>query len=611
MDRTGKIVVALCAILFVAWLVMQQKYAARMEREQARTHAPAATQTETPAAEAAAPPPATTAPGLALDTNLPEQTLTLTNARARYVFTSRGGGLKSVALLDYPETVSPRWQPFEAAGAVATLNARAPLPALAILGSTNLTGNGQFTLTRTDDGVRAEKSLPDGLRLVKEFHLSSNYLVTASVTLVNTTARPLSLPAQEWVIGTAAPMDPDDNNFPVYGGAMWFDGAKDQTVNLSYFSTNTTVLLFFPRTPKMEYRAGASNVVWAAAYNQFFTIIAMPQTPAGQVVARPVTLPPYADTGQETNAPVPQGIQAALVYPAQVLEPHQSVARQLTFFAGPKEYRLLARIGEQFHNHADLVMNFGTGLFGLFGVGTFFAKLLLLMMNWLHDATRMGYGLAIVVITVLLRLFFWPFTAAGMRSMKRMQALAPELKALKEKYKDDMQKLMQKQQELYRKHKINPMGGCLPMLIQMPVFVGFYTMLRSAIELRGAHFLWVADLTKPDTLFMIPGLTFIPIFSTPVGLPFNLLPLLMVGAMVWQAHLQPPSPGMDPTQQKMMRYMPLIFLLFLYNYSSGMSLYMTFSTLMSVLQTRLTRLAPKPAAPGSTPALTPPQKKKK
>jgi len=188
--------------------------------------------------------------------------------------------------------------------------------------------------------------------------------------------------------------------------------------------------------------------------------------------------------------------------------------------------------------------------FGFFG---FFAKALLLAMNWLHDVTKLGYGWAIVLLTIILRGIFWPLTAASTRSMKKMQALAPEVKALKEKYKDDQQKFAQKQMELWKKNKVSPMGGCLPMLIQTPVFFGFYTMIRSAIELRGAHFLWAADLTKPDTLFMIPGTNF----------PFNLLPLLMVGAMVWQAHIQPSSPGMDPAQQKMMRYMPLMILLFL------------------------------------------------
>jgi len=141
-------------------------------------------------------------------------------------------------------------------------------------------------------------------------------------------------------------------------------------------------------------------------------------------------------------------------------------------------------------------------------------------------------------------------------------------------------------------------------------------MIRGAIELRGAHFFWATDLSKPDTLFMIPGLSFLP-FATPEGLPFNLLPLLMGGAMLWQSHLTPASPGMDASQQKIMRYMPLMFLLFLYNYSAGMSLYMVVSTLASVLQTKMTKNLKDPAAPAGpagpavNPALTPLSKSKK
>jgi YidC/Oxa1 family membrane protein insertase len=203
----------------------------------------------------------------------------------------------------------------------------------------------------------------------------------------------------------------------------------------------------------------------------------------------------------------------------------------------------------------------------------------------------------------LIKALFWPLTAKATRSMKKMQALAPEVNALKEKYKDDQQKLMQKQMELWKKNKVNPMSGCLPMLIQMPVFLGFFTMIRSAIELRGAHWLWVADLSKPDTLFMIPYFNF----------PFNLLPLLMGGAMLWQSHLQPPSPGMDPAQQKMMRWLPAIFILFLYNYSSGLALYWTVNNLLTIVQTKLTRtyVNVTPAEPATNPALTPASKKKK
>jgi YidC/Oxa1 family membrane protein insertase len=251
-------------------------------------------------------------------------------------------------------------------------------------------------------------------------------------------------------------------------------------------------------------------------------------------------------------------------------------------------------------------MNFGTGYFAFWGIGTFFAKLLLSAMNGLHDLLGVGYGWTIVIITILIKALFWPLTAKSTRSMKRMQALAPELAALKEKYKDDQQKQMAKTWEIYKKNKVNPMSGCWPMLIQMPVFIGFFTMIRSAIELRGAHFLWVADLSKPDTLFMIPGTNF----------PFNLLPLLMGVAMIWQSHLTPPSPGMDPAQQKMMRWMPAIFILFLYNFSSGLALYWTVNNLLTILQTKLTKtntpaVTVEPAGPTTNPALTPASKKKK
>ena len=597
MDRTGIIVVSLCGVLLVLWFFQTQKQAVSLQQQQAEFARTNIVSTPQASANQTAIPTTTTTSIQIFDTNSPENTIVISNADARYTFTSRGGGLKTVELLKYPETISARWKKENesSSNGVATLNARTSVPVLAILGDTNLVGDGNFTLTRTDDGIRAEKLLPDGLLLTKEFHLSSNYLVNASVSLKNTSDKPLALPAQEFVTGTATPMDVDDNG--MYLGVTWFDGTNYADHGSRYFNTNTTTLFgFMSRTPTPEFRAGAGNVVWAAAHNQFFALLAMPKTPAQQIVARPVNLSPLTENSFATGI----GIQTALVYPAQTLSANSNVERQIVFFAGPKEYRTLARVGAELQNHADLAMNFGTGYISFWGVGTFFAKLLLSSMNWLHDVTKMGYGWAIVSITVMLRVVFWPLTAASTRSMKRMQALAPEVKALKEKYKDDPQKFTQKQMELWKKNKVSPMGGCLPMMVQMPVFFGFLAMIRCAIELRGAHFLWVADLTKPDTLLLIPGLNF----------PFNLLPLVMVGVMVWQAHLQPQSPGMDPSQQKMMRFMPLMMLLFLYNYSSGMALYMTVSTLLGILQMRLTKTNQPPAA-NTIPALTPPSKKKK
>jgi YidC/Oxa1 family membrane protein insertase len=612
MDKTGIIVVSLCGALLVWWFVDQKKVADQ-QAKYAAAHpvaVQAAAANATPAATAAATEPA---PVVMFDTNAPEQTLVLTNGRARYTFTSRGGGLKLVELLDYPQTISARWkgQVTNAAAAVTALNARTTVPALAILGGESLIGDGNFTLAKTATGVRMEKSFPDGLRLVKNFQFGSNFLLNASVRIENTSGQPLNLPAQEFVVGTATPMDVDDNG--QVEGALWFDGNTAVDQPLAWFAGGGVGCT--RGAPKTEYRAGSGNVLWAAAHNQFFALVAMTRTnePAQQMVARPVTLPRFQNVGVVTNLPAPRGIQTALVYPAMTLSANSAVDRELVIFAGPKEYRTLARVGEDLKNHADQVMNFGSGFASFWGVGTFFAKLLLSAMNAVHDLTTLGYGWTIVLITFLIKLLFWPLTAKSTRSMKKMQALAPELAALKEKYKDDVQKLTSKQWELYKKNKVNPMSGCLPMVIQMPVFIGFFTMIRSAIELRGAHFLWVADLSKSDTLFMIHGVTFIPFISTPEGLPFNLLPLLMGGAMLWQSHLTPASPGMDPAQQKMMRWLPAIFILFLYNYSSGLALYWTVNNVLTIVQTKLTKTSAPAAVPVvlTNPALTPASKKKK
>jgi len=158
MDRTGIIVVSLCVILLVVWFGVEQKYSSQMPRQQTATNAVAAPKLEAENPIAASPAPGVP-PVFVFDTNMPEELKVITNAHARYTFTSRGGGLKSVELLDFPETVSPRWKKEVAANGVATLNTRAAVPVLAILGAPDLIGDGSFTLTGTDDGVRAGKSL--------------------------------------------------------------------------------------------------------------------------------------------------------------------------------------------------------------------------------------------------------------------------------------------------------------------------------------------------------------------------------------------------------------------------------------------------------------------
>ncbi len=507
----------------------------------------------------------------------PEQSLVISNSVARYTFTTHGGGLKSVELLAFPESVACNAKKAPDAGKVASLNSKATVPALALLGDSTLQGNGVYSLSRTATGVRAEQPLANGVVVVKDFFLGSNYVLGCTVRFENRTSQPITIPQQEIVIGTATPMDLLDDGTKV--GFYWGRADKVEHITSTWFK-NGYLGGCVASSPRSLYQEGESNVTWAAVHNQFFSMAAIPTNGhAYQVVSREYPLPAptnqdLAETPRATLKPV--AYQTGLVYPGVTIPANQALERQIDLYAGPKEYKTLSRLGAFYKHDLEQVMGFDQVLFGSFS--GLFAKLLLLAMNGLHNL-GIAYGLTIVVITVLIKALFWPLTKASTRSMKRMQALQPEMKLLQEKYKDDPAKLNRKMMEFWKEHKVNPFGGCIPLLLQMPVFIGFFAMIQTAIELRGASFLWACDLTKPDTLFIIPGLNF----------PFNPMPLLMGVTMLWQARLQPTAPGMDPAQAKLMKYMPLLFLVMLYNFSSGLTLYWTVQNLLSILQTKITR----------------------
>jgi YidC/Oxa1 family membrane protein insertase len=204
-----------------------------------------------------------------------------------------------------------------------------------------------------------------------------------------------------------------------------------------------------------------------------------------------------------------------------------------------------------------------------------------------------SYGVAIILVTIALKIIFWPIQAKSIKSMKQMQKFQPQLQKLKDKYKDDPQRLNQETMKLYKEHKINPFSGCLPMLVQLPILIAFYKVLISDIALRGAAFLWIKDLSQADTIFSVAGLA------------INPLPLVMVGTMIWQQKITPTSG--DPQQAKMMMFMPLIMLVFFYKQAAGLTLYWTLQQLLSILQQwwsmrqeRKTGGPPAPLATGKT-----------
>lgn len=208
--------------------------------------------------------------------------------------------------------------------------------------------------------------------------------------------------------------------------------------------------------------------------------------------------------------------------------------------------------------------------FGFFGV---ISKFLLVIMNGLHGFVG-NWGLAIILLTIVVRGVLLPITLLSMRSMRKMSKLQEPMKVVKEKFPDDTAKQQQIMMELYKLNKINPVAGCLPMLLQIPIFFALFYMLRSAAELRFADFLWIADLSKPDTIATLP------LFG---GFPLNVLPFIWLVTLAYQMWTMP-TPTVDNAQTKMMKFMPFIFFPFTYLFSSGLVLYWTVSNVFTIGQ---------------------------
>ena len=224
-------------------------------------------------------------------------------------------------------------------------------------------------------------------------------------------------------------------------------------------------------------------VDWVAVKNKYFAQILTPDGGGEKVVVHAVRVVLPAEVTDPTFKPkgaTVNEISASILLPELNLGAGEVFTRAIQYYVGPKKYSELSRNGL----HQVDVMEFGMWA----PVG----KLLLKIMNGIHDHLRLNYGIAIILLTILVRIVFLPVTHKSTESMKRMQEIQPLVKAVQAKYKDNMQKQQQEVMALYKEHKVNPLGGCLPMLIQIPVFIALFVVLRSAIELRFAHFLWGA-----------------------------------------------------------------------------------------------------------------------
>lgn len=316
------------------------------------------------------------------------------------------------------------------------------------------------------------------------------------------------------------------------------------------------------------------SLVWASVKDQFFASIFTPDEPGNGIIVRRVQLPPYPGSSRPNN-----GITGAIRLNVPSLEANATATISGELYVGPKEYTRLA----SFDHREDKVMQFERGM-GKFVLSGVIAPIMNRLMNWMHGFTN-DWGVAIILMTLALKLVTMPLTLAASKSAKRMQKFQPEIAAIRAKFKDNPQKLNQATLELFKKHKINPAGGCLPILITIPLFIAFYSMLMSTAELRFQSFLWARDLSAPDTVTRI------------FGLPINVMPLLMGVTMVFQMRLTP-SPATDNAQVKMMKFMPIVFTLICYNFAAALALYSTINGVFTIGQQLIVNRMKDPATDG-------------
>ena len=489
-----------------------------------------------------------------------EQLVTLSNDFVEVEFTTLGGAIRTVEFL---QTKTGQRDDY-------IFNADGRLPALSL----SLAGRDgdmqEFALPYTIEQQSADSitfvfNSGDGLALRRTYSLAQDgseqdpYIIRHSTTFNNQAATPQALSTIYLNLGTSRPVT--EKQLPAFLNVGYFDGEDAEFIAINKLTGGKGFLGIGASAP-VEQLEQSVRCEWASVKNQFFAAVLSSATMGRDLFIYPVEAP-EAEDGTRGRP----GISGSVGYEVGTVAAGSAKTLDFDFYVGPKEFKRLQALG----NQQDEVMQFG--------FLSFISKLLLSFMYAIHSVVP-SWGWSIVIMTICIKTLFWPLSAKASRSQKRMAKIQGPMAELKEKYKDNPQKLQQETLKVFKENQVNPVAGCLPMLIQMPIFLGLFYMLRSASELRHESFLWVSDLSMPDTLTYI------------AGYPLNLLPLLMGITMFFQMRMMPVSPTADPAQQKIFKFLPFIFLVFLYNFSSGLVLYWTVQNLLTILQQKIINSRP-------------------
>lgn len=587
MDKKGILGITLAIVGLVAWQLYYSKQVKEYQAYQQAVAAEEAKKAEAKAKEVAAQPTVPVAPNVeaaATPATPPaqEKVESFDTGSVQFKFTNLGGGISRAVLPNHEIDTKTKLD--------VVLNEFGSIPIGAITFEAGKDTNKAFEVTRDDINRKIifERVDEQQLAITKTFtlpkkayddpqeRLRDEYRLNYDVTFANRSEKPIQVPTYWIHTGSVAPIHESDS--PLFIGLNYFRGSSNKVINISWFQEGG--FLFFKRGPRSvfpEKPETMDDVRWAAVANQYFTTMIAPvvdlklmtdQQKALRgigVWARHFNIPvetwTKAGRARITTKPV-DGIDGAIAMAGFTLEPGKSVTRPFELTAGPSEYGRLRLL----ENYETEILDFG--MFGWISKGLLWS--LNTLRSWLGS-----YWAAIMVLTVIIRSAMWPLQNRATQTAKKMQALSPKLKELQDKYKEDPMRLQQETTKLWREYGINPVGGCLPLLVQIPIFFGFYNMLNRAVELRNNGFLWVQDLSQPDTIARV------------AGVPINILPLVMAVTMFAQMKLTPKAG--DPVQQRIMMFMPLIFIALCYNYAAALALYWSVQNLFSIVQLYVTR----------------------
>jgi len=432
----------------------------------------------------------------------------------------------------------------------------------------------------------------DGLEIIKEFVVPPNrYHIELIVTVLNTSSQPIKV---RYALDGAARLVPE---FPGEPNLLLVRGVAPAPERVATESEPPHALRKGEWTFQNQ---SARPLLWVGTSDKYFAAVLQPEPRPGRDTSERIFLAtarllPECDAvvrrdgseqSRRDNAVVSVETTPIEVAPGE--ERDKDTADRYLLYLGPKDTRILA--GGDYRGLTALVD------YGFFGS---ISRILLAILNVFHSIVG-NYGVAIIFLTLLVRVVLYPLSRKQQISMHRMQRLQPLIKELQQKYKNDRQRLGQEQMRLFKEHGINPLAGCLPLLLQLPIFIGLFSALQRSIDLRQAGFvLWIKDLSRADTIAYLGNF------------PVNILPVLMVISWVAQQMTMPrPVDPEQARQQKMMLFMPVLFGFMLYSTASGLTLYWLTSTFFGILEQKYIKhqiarleaegkLGPAPSAGGS------------